>query len=79
MSRMAVWKERLGGTGFGSADQLEHWVWTDRRWLMDSDALSSKALGWNQRYWAGLDTLQGDGLRDALSAGIEGAGQKTAG
>ena len=24
MSRMAVWKEQLGGTGFGSADQPEH-------------------------------------------------------
>ena len=26
MSRMAVWKERLGGTGFGSADQPERWA-----------------------------------------------------
>ena len=26
-------------------------------WLMDSDALSSKVLGWDQRYWAGWDTL----------------------
>jgi len=43
--------------GFGSADQPEHWAWTDQRWLMDSDALSSKALGWDQRYWAGWDTL----------------------
>ena len=49
MSRMAVWKELLGGTRFGSADQPEHWAWTNRRWLMDSDALSSKALGWDQR------------------------------
>ena len=31
MSRMAVWKERLGGTGFGSADQPEHRAWTDRK------------------------------------------------
>ena len=26
MSKMAVWKERLGGTGFRSADQPEPWV-----------------------------------------------------
>ena len=35
--------EELGG--FGSADLAEHWAWTDQRWLMDSDALSSKR--WN--------------------------------
>ena len=35
MSRMAVWKERLGGTGFGSADQPEHWAWTDRSKMAD--------------------------------------------
>ena len=48
----AVWKERLGGTGFGSADQPEHWAWTDQRWLMDSDALSSKR--WNGIRGTGL-------------------------
>ena len=41
--------ERLGGTLFGSADQPEHWAWTDRRWLLDSDALSLKS-----RCWAGI-------------------------
>ena len=35
MSRVAVRKERLGGTGFGSADQLEHWAWTDRSNMAD--------------------------------------------
>ena len=57
MSKMAVWKERLGGTGFGSADQPEHWAWTDQRWLMDSDALSSKmadGLGCAELKGAGL-------------------------
>ena len=57
MSRMAVWKEQLGGTGFGSADQPEHWAWTDRRRLMDSDALSPKVMGWDQRFWAGSDQI----------------------
>jgi len=27
-------------------------AWTDRRWLIDSDALNSKALGWDRRRWA---------------------------
>ena len=56
---MAVRKEWLGGTGFGSADQPEHRAWTDRRWLTDSDALSSKALDFklDQRNWAGWETL----------------------
>ena len=35
MSGMAVRKERLGGTGFGSADQPEHWAWTDRSKMAD--------------------------------------------
>ena len=35
MSRMAVRKERLGGTGFGSADQPEYWAWTDRSSMAD--------------------------------------------
>ena len=26
MSRMAVWKQRLGGARFGSADQAEYWA-----------------------------------------------------
>ena len=38
MSRMAVWKEQLGGIEF--------------IWLVDSDVLSSKALGWDRRRWA---------------------------
>ena len=58
MSRMAVRKERLGGTGFGSADQPEHWAWTDRRRLMDSDALSPKVMGWDQRFWASSDQMR---------------------
>jgi hypothetical protein len=58
MSRMAVWKEQLGGTGFGSADKPEHWAWTDRRRLMDSDALSPKVMGWDQRFWAGSDQMR---------------------
>ena len=32
---MAVRKERLGGTGFGSADQPEYWAWTDRSSMAD--------------------------------------------
>ena len=58
---MAVWKERLGGTGFGSADQPEHWARTDRskaRWLMDSDALRMKVMGWDERFWAGSDQMR---------------------
>ena len=59
MSRMAVRKERLGGTGFGSADQPEHWAWMERRrLLMDSDALSPKVMGWDQRFWAGSDQMR---------------------
>ena len=52
MSRMAVWKEQLGGTGFGSADQPEHWAWTDRNMAyglrcaeLKGAGLGSKALG----------------------------------
>jgi len=54
MSKMAVWKERLGGTGFRNADQPEHWAWTDQRWLMHGlrcaelkgAGLGSEVLGW---------------------------------
>ena len=35
MSRMAMRKERLRGTGFGSADQPEHWALTDRSKMAD--------------------------------------------
>ena len=70
MSRMAVWKEQLGGTGFGSADQPEHWAWTDRRRLMDSDALRSKqgdelgsdVLGWLGSNALGSEALAGEAL-----------------
>ena len=47
MSRMAVWKERLGGTGFGSADQPEHRAWTDRK--MDYGLKQMRSA---QRRWA---------------------------
>ena len=65
MSRMAVWKEQLGGTGFGSADQPEHWAWTERRRLMDSDALSPKVMGWDQSKvlgWLGSNALGSEAL-----------------
>ena len=59
ISRMAVWKELLEGTRFGSADQPEHWAWTHRRCLMDSDALGYTVkrwaqgcvFGWDRRRW----------------------------
>jgi hypothetical protein len=38
-SRMAVWKEQLGGNGFGSTDQPEHWAWTDPRSMAKQSAL----------------------------------------
>ena len=53
---MAVWKEQFGGTEFGSADQPEHWAWTDRKMAyglrcaelkgagMGSKALAKEAL-----------------------------------
>ena len=55
MSRMAVRKERLGGTpGFGSADQPEHWACMDgskeanglRYAEPEGDGLGSEVLGW---------------------------------
>ena len=65
MSRMAVWKERLGGTGFGSADQPEHWAWTDR---------SKMADGLRCAEFKGA----GQGGAGQGGAGQGGAGQKTA-
>ena len=62
---MAVWKEQLGGTGFGSADQPEHWAWTDRRRLMDSDALSPKVTDWLEAEvlgWLGSNGLGSEAL-----------------
>ena len=63
MSRMAMRKERLRGTGFGSADQPEHWALTDRSKMADGlrcaefkgAGLESKVLGWlgyAARRWA---------------------------
>ena len=54
MSKMAVWKERLGGTGFRSADQPEHWAWTGGSKMDDGlgcaelkgAGLGSEVLGW---------------------------------
>ena len=46
MSRMAVRKERLGGTGFGSADQPEQLAWTDRSKMADGlRCAESKGVG----------------------------------
>ena len=73
-SRMAVWKEQPGGTGVGSADQSEHWAWTDRRRLMDSDALSSKVMGSEVLGWLGSNAL-----RSEVLVGEAGTGQGTAG
>jgi hypothetical protein len=53
MSRMAVRKQRLEGTGCGSADQPEHWAWMDRSKMADGprcaefkgkEALAKEAL-----------------------------------
>ena len=43
---MAVWKERLGGTGLGSEALISQSTGRGRieRWLMDSNAFSSEAL-----------------------------------
>ena len=53
MSRMAVWKERLGGTGLGSADQPEHRAWTYRKMAyglkcvkLKGDGLGLEVLSW---------------------------------
>ena len=50
MSRMAVWKQRLGGARFGSADQAEYWAGISCKHCnaMSSEILAglgSKALG----------------------------------
>ena len=67
-SRMAAWKEQPGGTGFGSADQPEHRAWTDRRRLMDSDALSSKVMGSEVLGCLGSNVLGSEALaRKALA------------
>jgi hypothetical protein len=33
-------------------------VWKERRRLMDSDELSLKVMGWDQRFWAGSDQMR---------------------
>ena len=63
---MAVWRGRLGGTGFGSADQPEHWAWTDRRWLMNSDALNSKQGAWLGSKALGSEVLAKEALARRL-------------
>ena len=55
MSRVAVRKERLGGTGFGRAYQAEHWAWTDRSKMADGLRCAERV----QRRWAGF---RGTGL-----------------
>ena len=69
MSRMAVWKEWLGGAGFGSADQPEHWAWTDRNMAYglrcaepEGNGLGSEVLGWLGSNALGSDALAGKAL-----------------
>ena len=62
MSRMAVWKQRLGGARFGSADQAEYWAGIRCK---QCDELGDTC-------WAGIE---GAGVKDASQ---RGAGQKTA-
>ena len=77
MSRMAVWKERLGGTGFGSADQPEKWAWMDGSTTTDGLRCAKlKGAGLGSEVLGGLAGIEGAGLR---GAGQGGAGQKTAG
>jgi hypothetical protein len=66
MSRMAVRKERLGGTGFGSADQPEHWAWTDRSNMADGLRRAEfKGAG------LGLEVLEWLGSAGATAIGSE--------
>ena len=77
MSRMAVWKEQLGGTGLGRADQPEHWAWTDRSKMADGlrcaepegDWLGSEVLGWLGSNALGSEALAGKALARRATAG----------
>ena len=70
MSRMAVWKEQLGRTGFGSADQPVRALGLDGSKVAnglrcaepEGDGLGSEVLGWLGSNALGSEALAGKAL-----------------